>query len=70
MDVRLDNKAVAPARQPLVGVMAAKAVAVPHHQLVDVSQHVLVQQRDIPHHLVIGIRHRVELAVPEQLAQH
>ena len=70
MDIRLDNKAVAPARQRLVGVMAAKAVAVPHHQFVYVSQRVLVEQRDIPHHLVIEIRHRVELAVPEQLAQH
>ena len=37
MDIRVDNKAVAPARQPLVGVMAAKAVAVPHHQFVDVA---------------------------------
>ena len=70
MDIRLDDKAVAPARQPLADVVVAKAVAVPHHQLVDVSQRVLVQQRDIPNHLVIGIRHRFQLAVPEQLAQH
>ena len=70
MDIRLDDKAVAPARQPLAGVVVAKAVAVPHDQLVDVSQRVLVQQRDIPRYLVIGIRRRVELAVPEQLAQH
>ena len=70
VDIRLDDKAVAPARQPLASVVAAKVVTVPHHEFVDVTQHVLVQQRDIPHHLVIGIRHRVDLAVPEQLAQN
>ena len=70
MDIRLDIKAVAPTRQPLADVVAAKAEAVPHHQFVDASQRVLVQQREVPHHLVIGIRHRVELAVPKQLAQH
>ena len=70
VDIRLDDKAVAPARQPLASVVAAKVVTVPHHQFVDVSQRVLVQQRDIPHHLVIGIRHRVQIAVPEQLAKH
>ena len=60
-----------PASVPrLVGVMAAKAVAMTHHQFVDVSQHVFVQLRDNPHHLVIGIHHRFQLAVPEQLAQH
>ena len=42
----------------------------PSRQVPDRSQRVLVQQRNIPQHRVVGILHRVILAVPEQLAQH